>query len=187
MSNAKEDINTAILSLEEYIRLELQSERRHEFINGQLIEMPGEKDINNEIAYYICTFLFNHLMPKGYKVYINDVKVGIPDKTKYFYPDVFATREPRSEQNQYIKYEPECIVEVISPSTHITDTVDKYLAYITIPSLKYYLIVEPETVYVTCYSKNAEGVWEAMSYVRREDIVHLPALDISLPLQEVYR
>ena len=47
------------LTIEEYIRFELQSECRHEYINGQLIEMPGEKDINNEIAIYICTFFLN--------------------------------------------------------------------------------------------------------------------------------
>jgi len=32
-----------IFSIEEYIKYELTSERRHEFINGQLFEMPGEK------------------------------------------------------------------------------------------------------------------------------------------------
>ena len=85
------------------------------------------------------------------------------------------------------KYEPELIVEVISPSTHITDTVDKYMAYTAIPSLKYYLIVEPETVYVTCYAKNSEGKWEAMPYVKRTDAISLPLLEIVLPLEEVYK
>ena len=184
----KQDTNiSSPLSVEEYIRLEHQSSHRHEFINGQLIEMPGEKDINNEIAIYICTLLVHSLMPKGYKVYINDVKVGTPDGTKYFYPDVFATREQRSEKNQFIKYEPELIVEVVSPSTHITDTVDKYIAYTAIPSLKYYLIVEPETIYVILYSRNIESKWEAMTFVRREDVIPLPLLDISLPLSEVYK
>ncbi|MBD0295621.1 MAG: Uma2 family endonuclease [Flavisolibacter sp.] len=175
------------LTVEEYIRLELQSEQRHEFINGQLIEMPGEKDVNNKCGGFIYIFLMNHLYSKGYEVYINDVKVGTPDGTKYFYPDVFITREPRTEKNQYIKYEPELIVEVLSPSTHIMDTVDKYIAYTTIPSLKYYLIVEPETVYVTLYSKNGDGKWEAMSYVRKTDVIPLPLLEISLPLSEVYK
>ncbi|MBD0368566.1 MAG: Uma2 family endonuclease, partial [Flavisolibacter sp.] len=78
-------------------------------------------------------------------------------------------------------------VEVLSPSTHIMDTVDKYIAYTTIPSLKYYLIVEPETVYVTLYSKNGDGKWEAMSYVRKTDVIPLPLLEISLPLSEVYK
>lgn len=59
------------------------------------------------------------------------------DRTKYFYPDVLVTKESETEQNQYIKYEPELIAEVSSPSTHIPDTVDKYIAYTAIPSLKY--------------------------------------------------
>jgi Uma2 family endonuclease len=118
---------------------------------------------------------------------MNDVKISTPDKTKYYYPDVFITREQETEQNQYIKYEPELIVEVLSPSTHITDTVDKYIAYTSIPSLKYYLIVQPETFYVTLYSKNAEGKWEAMSYVRNADVIPLPLLDLSLPLKEIYQ
>lgn len=188
MNTVKQDTTISTpLSVEEYIRLEQQSEVRHEFVNGQLIEMPGEKDINNQIAIYICTFFVYQLMPKGYQVYINDVKVGIPGGTKYFYPDVFVTREPRSEQNQYIKYEPELIVEVISPSSHITDTVDKYIAYTAIPSLKYYLIVEPETVYATLFSKNGENKWEALSYVRKTDRIPLPLLEVTLPLEEVYK
>ncbi len=175
------------LSVEEYIQLELGSERRHEYVNGLLIEIPGEKDINNEIAGSIYAFLLLQVKPKGFQVFINDVKVATPDNTKYFYPDVFITRELKREENRYIKYEPELIVEVISPSTHITDTVDKYIAYTSIPSLNYYLIVDPETIYVTLYSKNSEGKWEAMKYVQKTDIVPLPLLDTSLPLSDVYQ
>ena len=66
----QKDTSSASLTVEEYIQLELQSDIRHEFINGQLIDMPGEKDINNQIAIYICTFLVHHLMPKGFQVYL---------------------------------------------------------------------------------------------------------------------
>lgn len=175
------------LTVEEYIQFELRSERRHEYINGQLIEMPGEKAINNKIAGFIYIFLVNQLYPKRYEVFNHDVKVASYDKSKYFYPDVFVTKEPESGQNEYIKYEPELIVEVISPSSHITDTVDKYIAYTSIPSLKYYLIVHPETPFITCYLKNIEGKWEALSFVRRDDVISLPLLEISLPLSEVYK
>ncbi len=103
----QKNISSAPLTVEEYIQLELQSEIRHEFINGQLIDRPGEKDINNQIAGFIYTFLLAQLLPKGFQIYINDVKVNSADGSKYFYPEVFVTREPRNEQNQYIKYEPE--------------------------------------------------------------------------------
>ncbi len=63
------------------------------------------------------------------------MKVATQGRAKYFYPDVFATKEMRTPENQYIKYEPEIIIEVISLSTHNTDTVDKYIAYTCIPSL----------------------------------------------------
>lgn len=77
-------------------------------------------------------------------------------------------------------------MEVISPSSYIIDKVDKYIAYTQIPSLKYYLIVEPETVYVSLYSKNAGGKWEVMTYVRKADAVPLPLLELQLPLTDVY-
>ncbi|MBD0285411.1 MAG: Uma2 family endonuclease [Flavisolibacter sp.] len=183
----KEIQTTTPLTVDEYIRLELQAEHRHEYINGQLIEMPGEKAINNKVAGQIYIWLCQNLRPKGYEVFNHDVKVASHDRSKYFYPDVFVTRESETQHNQYIKYEPELIVEVLSPSTHIMDTVDKYIAYTTIPSLKYYLIVEPETVYVTLYYKNGDGKWEAMPYVRKTDVIPLPLLDIVLPLSEVYK
>ncbi|MGZ8559626.1 MAG: hypothetical protein ACXWWC_14890 [Chitinophagaceae bacterium] len=40
--NQKEN-SSSPLTVDEYIQLEQQPERCHEFINGQLIEIPGEK------------------------------------------------------------------------------------------------------------------------------------------------
>lgn len=175
-----------IFSVEEYIQHELQSERRHELINGQLFEMPGEKDINNELTGEIAFFLKIMLKSRGYFIYINDVKVGIPNQNKYYYPDVFATIEAKTEDNRYIKYQPEIIVEVLSKSTHITDTVDKYIDYTKIPTLKYYIIAEPEIVYVTLYSKNIEGNWEADIFTNSNSIISMPLLGIEMPLKEIY-
>ena len=45
------------LSVLEYIAQELQATERHEFINGQLYEIPGEKDINNQIAFSVALLL----------------------------------------------------------------------------------------------------------------------------------
>lgn len=93
-------------SVEEYIQNELKSDCRHEYVNGQLIEMLGEKAINNKIAGFIYIFLMSHLYPKGYQVFNHDVKVSNHDRTKYFYPDVFITHETENETNQYIKIQP---------------------------------------------------------------------------------
>lgn len=187
MRDANQKAVAAPMTVEEYIQFELTAGCRHEYINGQLFEMPGEKRTNNRIAGNSYMLLRHLLETKGYQVYSHDMKVSNRDRNKYFYPDVFVTKEAQTDANEYIQYEPELIVEVISPSSRITDTVDKYIDYSAIPSLHYYLIVEPEVTYVTLYAKNAEGKWEATLYSSLNDVISLPLLGLSLPLAEVYK
>lgn len=153
----KQATSNKIFSVEEYIQFECTSGNKHEFINGQLFEMPGEKDINNEIAGASYIILVQLLKRMGYQDFNHDVKVGLPEGNKYYYPDVFVTKEDKTEANKYIKYQPELIVEVVSESTQINDYVDKYIDYTKIPSLKYYIITEPETVLKTVYSMDEQG------------------------------
>ena len=175
-----------IVSLEKYIQHELKAEIRSEFINGQLFEMPGEKDINNEIAGSLYILFSSLLRALGYYVYNHDVKVKIYGENKYYYPDVFITKEAKTENNKYIKFEPVLIVEVVSETTQVNDYVDKYIDYTKIPSLKYYLIIEPETVLITCYRRGENGEWITSKYTKIEDEVTLDALNISFRLNQVY-
>ncbi len=174
-------------TVDEYIQHELKSEVRSEFINGQLFEMPGEKDINNQIAGNLYILFATLLRSLGYFVYAHDVKVKIFDEDKYYYPDVFITREPRTDGNTYIKSEPVLIVEVVSETSQVTDYVDKYIAYTKIPSLQYYLIVEPETTLLTCYKRGENNEWITTKYTRLEEEVKLDLADISFPLSAIYQ
>ena len=176
-----------IFTVEEYIKHELTSERRHEFVNGQLFEIPGEKDINNEIAGFIYILFTTFLKPKNYQVFNHDVKVAIPGGNKFYYPDVFITKEEKNEKNRYIKYHPEIIVEVVSESTQVTDYVDKYIDYTKIPSLQYYMIVEPETVLITVYERTETNEWVTRKYTQLKDNVQLEKMNVSFTLQDVYK
>jgi Uma2 family endonuclease len=174
------------MTTEEYIAYELQAERRHEFINGQLFEMPGELDTNNLMAGKLYVLLAYFLEKKGYFVFINDIKVSIPGEQKYYYPSVFVTNETRTEENKYIKSAPVLIAEVLSPGSRITDTVDKYLDYTKIPSLQYYLVVEPETIHITLYHRNVGGQWQADIFTQKEQSIDLTLLEMQIPLSAIY-
>jgi Uma2 family endonuclease len=176
-----------IYTVEEYVEHELKSAVRSEFINGQLFEMAGEKDINNEIAGSLYILLTTLLKSLGYFVYNRDVKVKIFGENKYYYPDVFVTKELKNENNKYVKYEPILIIEVVSETTHTTDYVDKYVAYIKIPSLVYYLIIEPETTLVTCFTKGNDNEWSTSKYTSLDDVIKLGAVDnLSFQLRQIY-
>ena len=86
--------------------------------------MPGEQDLNNEIALRFAFLLMQFLVKRGYQIYAHDVKVKIFGESKYYYPNVFVTKELKNENNKYIKNEPELIVEVVSESSQVNDYVD---------------------------------------------------------------
>jgi Uma2 family endonuclease len=176
-----------IFTVEEYIQHEWTAPARNEFINGQLFEMPGEKDINNQIALKIAFFLMRLLKEQGYQVYAHDVKVKIFGENKYYYPDVFVTKESKTPANQYIKSEPVLIVEVVSETSQVNDYVDKYIDYTKIPSLQYYLIVEPETLLITCYKRGEQSEWITSKFTRLEDEIKFDVLDIFLKIKDVYQ
>ncbi len=175
-----------IYTVEEYIQHELSSQVRSEFVNGQLFEMSGEKGINNRIALSLVFLFMQVLNKKGFEVYAHDMKVKIHWESKYFYPDVFITKEIETEDNVYFKNEPVLIVEVVSPTSQVNDYVDKFINYTKIPSLQYYLIVEPENTLINCYTRGENNGWETTKYTKSEDVVSLPDLDVSFSLQEVY-
>jgi Uma2 family endonuclease len=129
--------------------------------------------------------LYKQLKPKGFTVYNHDIKVAIPGERKYFYPDVFITKEPKTEKNQYIKHAPELMVEIVSPGSHSHDYIDKYIEYTKIPSLQYYLIVEPETILITMYARTGEG-WEVQKFTKPAETILLPELGASLSVKEIY-
>jgi Uma2 family endonuclease len=174
------------MSVEEYTQYELKSERCHEYIDGQLFEMWGEKDTNIEITNFLTYFFFSVLKEKGYTIYPHDMKVATPGENKFYYPDWLITSEPKTAENRYIKYHPELIIEVVSKNSYIHDTVNKFIDYTKIPSLKYYLIINPKLPAITVYSKDAVGEWMAEAYSKPADIINLPLLQLNFPIREIF-
>jgi Uma2 family endonuclease len=81
--------------------------------------------------------------------------------------------------------EPAIIVEVLSDSTRRIDEGEKKDAYLGIPSLTSYLLVDPERVSVVRYRRTDQG-FVAESFAAMNDIVSLPEVEAELPLGEIY-
>ncbi len=171
---------------QEYIKFEQDSEIRHEYINGKLINMPGESVYHNEVAFNITSAMKRLLSPKGYSVYMEDVKIKLPDENKYFYPDVFVTKEHKDHNSPYICYYPEIIFEVLSDSTRKYDMVDKFINYQKFNSLQYYILAEPEKTHIIVYARNNQSDWEADVYWEKKDRISLPALGIEVLAGDFY-
>jgi len=77
-------------------------------------------------------------------------------------------------------------VEVLSDSTRSYDTVDKYIQYRKIPALQYYLLVEPDTMLITCLAKQEDGEWTSQIYTKPDAMVPLGNLNVSIRVGDVY-
>lgn len=174
-------------TVSEYFLLEESGDVRHEFINGNLIEMSGASREHHKICKRLLRPLENLLYNKGYEVYIENMKVKIQNENQYYYPDIFITREAETDENKYVQFEPELIVEVLSETTRTKDMVDKFIQYRKINSLNYYLVVEPEKYLVLCNFKDEKGEWDMVSYTKPDETIQLPKLNISFPVSDIYK
>ncbi len=171
---------------QEYFEIEEGSDVRHGFINGQLFEMPGATKKHHFTIQRIERFLANLFEVKGYLVYRETMKVKITGEQKYYYPDIFITKETSIEDEPYVCHQPELIVEVSYKSAFRSDAVDKLIAYQKLDTLKYYLIVDPENIEVLVYTKDNEGGWLSEAFHNKTAIVYLKKWEVVLPLEAVY-
>ena len=170
----------------EYFLLEESGEVRHEFINGNLIEMSGASREHHKICKKLLRFFETYLGKKGYETFIENMKVKIPGERIYYYPDILITNEQETNENRYVQFQPVLLAEVVSESSRKMDMVDKLIQYKKFSSLKYYLIVEQDKREIIVVSRNAEGNWQNETYNQPDAIINLSSLEIQINLQEIY-
>ncbi len=170
-------------SVEEYFELEKTSEIRHEFINGELIPMPGESKKANKIARKIVRLLEDKLNSKVFDIFNHDVRLML-ENNRYRYPDI-AVAPTIDDEDSHAITQPVLIVEVFSENSVKTDTVDKLREYSVLPTLQYYLIVSQEEPFVEVYAKNADK-WEFRYYTDLQENIELTALDASLLMGDIF-
>ena len=178
---------TRPMTVEEYIEFEERSEIRHEFIENQLIPMPGTTSDHNDICINLTQALKLLLKTLGkFKVQQENVKVQILHERDYTYPDVVVISDPRDFDSPYIKKYPSVIFEVISKTSRMEDQVDKFIRYKNITSLQNYILVDSEKAFIEVRFKTTEGEWEANTYLRSDGKFPVQALGIELSIEEVY-
>ena len=179
-------IRSKKMSVAEYIQYEERSEIRHEFDNGKLIAMAGTTDRHNDICYNIKTALKKQLKNTNCRIQVENVKVRLSENKRYTYPDVFVTCDVTDLATPYIKSYPSVIFDVLSEGTSVYDKTNKFILYKKIESLQHYILVEPNTTDIETFSKDAKGVWTAKTFNQITDNLPIPALNIEIPLLEVY-
>ena len=180
------------LTPEEYITLERKAipdaeTVRSEYINGEIIPMPGASFPHNLITMNISARLHANLQGTECTVFANDMRISIPTAKSYFYPDVGVVCEaPRFEDDVFDSLlNPIVVVEVLSPSTEAHDRGEKFAHYRQLASLRAYVLVAQDQVLVEHYRRQ-EKQWILTDFQRPDDLLPLTSIQCELPLGEIY-
>ncbi|MGC9504153.1 Uma2 family endonuclease [Baaleninema sp.] len=175
-------------SLEDYFNLEESSEIKHEYRDGELIEMTGGTTNHNAIVVAMVAYLFFGLQGKNAQVFSGDVRLWIPQHNLFTYPDVMVVSGDVEyyENRQDTILNPSVIVEVLSKSTKAYDKTDKFDYYRSLPSFQEYLVINQYRYSLEQYVKRDEGKWSITYYESEDDALNLASMDIELALRDIY-
>ena len=120
-------------------------------------------------------------------VYTSDLRVNVSATGMYTYPDVSVVCGPAElhPDGSDTLRNPTVIFEVLSDSTEAYDRGAKFEHHQRLPSLREYLLVAPDQRRIERYERVEGGSW-LYTLFTGDAVVPLPAIEIELPLVEVY-
>lgn len=176
-------------SPEEYLILEEKAETKHEYRNGEIIEMAGITIHHNKIALNFCRQFPLTVDKQSYEIFMSDVKLYIPDHEIYTYPDVMivADKPVYQEKIKTAILNPVIIIEVLSHSTQDYDRGQKFKYYRSLESLQEYILIDQYQYGIEQFAKNEQQKWVLTEYKKLEENLLLESMGWEIPLTDIYQ
>ena len=176
------------ITIDDYLEKERASETRNEFIAGEVYPLTGARFIHNLIVSNLNCML-TQILDESFYVITTDLKVWIPEKQVFVYPDVMVIKgEPEFQMDkQDILTNPICVIEVLSESTKNYDRGEKFEFYRSVKSLKEYILVDQEKIHVEQFISKERYNWELKEFNSFDGNLYLSSLGIELKISEIYK
>ncbi|MBL7740292.1 MAG: Uma2 family endonuclease [Chitinophagaceae bacterium] len=175
-------------TVEEYLALEKESAEKHEYYQGEIFAMSGSKVPHNVITINLTVLLGQKLKGKSCQPFNSDQRIYIPENSLFTYPDlsIVCGEIITKDNDDWNIVNPSVIIEVLSHSTKNYDRGEKFGLYRDIPSLKEYILVDSEKIHIEVFRMNDTHHWELEEYKKIEDLLQVKAVQLMIPLTEIY-
>jgi len=175
-------------SIEEYLALEEAADYKSEYIDGEIFPMAGGSTNHNQIAGNFYAELNLAFKKLDYRVFMSDVRLWIPKKRIYTYPDVMlVVGKPEYYNNRTDTItNSRVIIEVLSDSTKGYDRSKKFEGYRTIPTLEEYLLIDQNRRYIEHFSKTDDKRWSFAEYNELDETISLASVSFEIAVADIY-
>ncbi len=172
------------MTVEEYLAFEETSEETHEYRDGSVVAMTGHARGHGDIALNIAFALRAHLGPGPSRVYQHGFKLRVEAANHFVCPDIMVVCDEGAHTDKFAT-SAKLVVEVLSPSTRDYDRGKKFKIYRQLESLEEYVLIDSERRVVESFHVR-DGIWSIGPWLEGEGELHLPSVDLTLSLDEVY-
>jgi len=171
-----------------YLALERETDRKHEWFDGQVYAMAGAKPAHNVISARTIGELVRLLGDRPCDVYTSDQKIRVLATGLGTYPDALVVCGPAQfdPEDANAITNPRLVVEVLSDSTELYDRTTKFEHYKRVPSLCDYVLLSQHDAHVEVFSRAEGGRW-LYADARGGESVALPSIGGALEVDRVYR
>ncbi|MCY4073071.1 MAG: Uma2 family endonuclease [Chloroflexi bacterium] len=175
------------MTVSDYLEWEERQEFKHEYIDGDIIEMTSGTLRHTRITTNVGGTLFAFLDFSVYIICNSDMRLRV-GPTRYVYPDFTVVRGEAvlEDEKELTLLNPIFVIEVTSPSSLKYDRVDKLGFYLDVPSIEAYLIIDQDRIRADLFTRADEG-WHLRVFNDPGDVIPLAMLKCELSLEQVYR
>ena len=173
-------------TVDDFLAREKRSTVKHQLVAGKIISMAGGTDTHSEIAVNVLAELHLRLRGKDCGTLNSDMLVRI-DEHNAVYPDASVVCGERrfADDGRLALLNPILVIEVTSPSTRDDDRGWKLELYKSLPSMRACLIIDQQRIFAELRTR-ADAGWQLQTFDSLTELIPLAALNIELPMAQVY-
>jgi Uma2 family endonuclease len=181
-------IEKRLYTAEEYLELEIASDIRSEYLDGEIIPMTGGLPNHNKISGNLYILLKLALKHRNYEIFLLDQRLWIPEVKLYTYPDVMVLPKPIELQTgrRDTVMNPCFVAEVLSKSTQNYDRGEKFVAYRSMSGFREYLLIDQHRVHVEHHVKTAVNQWLFSEYDDPAVMLSLDTFGVEVAIEDLY-
>jgi Uma2 family endonuclease len=176
------------MSLQEYLKLEEQSEVRHEFLDGEVFEMEAATIRHQQIGANFFGTVRPLIKPHGCEVHFSGTRVATSVKGLYTYPDlvIFCGQPKMWDSAPNTLSNPKVLIEILSQGTKDYDRSSKFERYLELASLEEYIVIHQNSPRIEQRGRQVDGSWLLRYTQGTAATLRFSSLPVEIPLAAVY-
>ena len=164
---------------QQYLDAERVALTKSEWVDGVVFNMAGASKRHVAVVARLMELFAARAREHGCPLGSSDLLVAAENAN--YYPDVVASCDPSDDP--YVEHNPCFIVEVISPSTSRTDRIEKRDAFLALPSMRTFWIVDADARVIEAWERGPSG-WNGRHH-SADDELSIDCLDTSVHVADV--